>query len=166
MYMKLKVGSVDDPDIYLNAKLRKVTMDNGNKAGGISPSKYVHEADRNCKNYLKERFPADHELIKYAPNQFPLGCEPEMDTSPELLPNEASYFQTLIHVMRWVVELGRVDIVVEVSQRASFLVMPRQWHFINALHSMSYLRLKHNSVLVLNLSYPGVKQDEFKLGEN
>lgn len=31
---------------------------------------------------------------------------------------------------------------------------------------MSYLRLKHNSMLVLDLSYPGVNQDEFKSDEN
>ena len=44
--------------------------------------------------------------------------------------------------------------------------MPRQGHFINALHIMSYLRLKHNSMLVLDPSYPGVNQDEFKSEEN
>ena len=31
---------------------------------------------------------------------------------------------------------------------------------------MSYLRLKHNLMLVLDLSYPGVNQDEFKSEEN
>ena len=89
-----------------------------------------------------------------------------MDTSQELLPEEVSYFQTLIGVMRWMVGLGRVDIAVEVSQLSSFLAMPRQGHFINALHVMSYLRLKHNSMLVLDLIYPGVNQDEFKCDEN
>ena len=76
-------------------------------------------------NYLNEHFPADHELIKNAPNPFPLGYEPAMDTSPELLPEEVSYYQTSIGVMRWMVELGRVDIAVEVSQLLSFLIMPR-----------------------------------------
>ena len=37
---------------------------------------------------------------------------------------------------------------------------------MNALHIMSYLRLKHNSMLVLNTSYPSVNQDEFKSEEN
>ena len=64
------------------------------------------------------------------------------------------------------VELGRVDIAVEVSQLPSFLVMPSQGHFINSLHTMSCLRVKHNSMLVLNPSYPGVNQDEFKSEEN
>ena len=51
MYMKLKVGSVGDPDIYMGAKLMKVTMDDGNKAWGVSPSKYVPETVRNYELY-------------------------------------------------------------------------------------------------------------------
>jgi len=66
--------------------------------------------------------------------------------------------------MRRMAELGRVDI--EVLHLSPFLVMPRQGHFINALHVMSYLHLKHNSVLVPDRSYPGVNQDEFKSDEN
>ena len=42
-----KIKSFRDPDIYLGAKLRKVTLDNGVEAWGHSPSKYVQEADRN-----------------------------------------------------------------------------------------------------------------------
>ena len=59
---------------------------------------------------MKENLLIDFELLKYAPNPFPIGYEPEMDVSRELNPDEASYFQTIIGVMRWMVELGRVDI--------------------------------------------------------
>ena len=106
-------------------------MDNGNKAWRISPLKYMQEAVHFCENYLKEHFPADHELVKNTPHPFLLGYEPKMDTSPEMSPEEASYFRTPIGVMRWMVELGRVDIAVEVSQLSLFLAMPRQGHFIN-----------------------------------
>ena len=36
------------------------------------------------------------------------------DISEELGPQEASYYQSLIWILRWIVELGRVDICVEV----------------------------------------------------
>ena len=75
-----------------------------------------------------------------------------MDVSPLLLPDEASYFQTIIGVMRWMVDLGRIYIAVEVSQISSFLAMPRQGHLVNALHIMSYLKIKHNSRLLLDPS--------------
>ena len=55
----------------------------------------------------------EYELIANAPNPFPLGYEPCMDVYPLLSPDEASYFQTVIRVMRWRVEMGRIDIDVE-----------------------------------------------------
>ena len=76
---------------------------------------------RNCQKYLKENLSDEYKLIANAPNPFPLGYEPCMDVSPLLLPDEASYFQTIICVMRWMVELGRIDIDVEVSQILLFL---------------------------------------------
>ena len=79
-----------------------------------------------------------------------------MDVSPLFFPDEASYFQTIIGVMSWMVELGRLDIAVEVLQLSYFLSMPRQEHLVNALHIMSYLKIKHNSRLVLDPSYPGI----------
>ena len=113
--VKLKESSVGDPDIYLGAKLKKVQMYNDVWCWYISPSKYVQEAVRNCQNYLKENLSDDYELIANAPNPFLLGYEPCMDVSPLVSPDEASYFQTIIGVIRWMVELGRMDIYVEVS---------------------------------------------------
>ena len=89
----------------------------------------------NCKNYSKENLYDEYELIANAPNPFPLGYERCMDVSPFLLPDEAYYFQTIIGVMRWMVELGRIDIAVEVSQISSFLEMPRQGNLVNTLQS-------------------------------
>ena len=76
---------------------------------------------RNCQKSLKENLSDEYELIANAHNPFPLGYEPFMDVSPLLSPDEESYFQTIIGVMRWMVELGRIDIAVEVSQISSFL---------------------------------------------
>ena len=88
-----------------------------------------------------------------------------MDVSPELPPDQASYYQTIIGVMRWMVELGRVDIAVEISQLSSFLAMPRRGHMVSALHVMSYLKIKHNSRLVLDPTYPDITHSEFSLDQ-
>ena len=89
-----------------------------------------------------------------------------MDVYPLLSPDEASYFQTIIGVMRWMVDLGRMGIAVEVLQISSFLSMPRQGHLVNELNIMSYLKIKHNSRLVLEPSYPGIDISDFKSNEN
>ena len=165
-FMKLNEISVGDPDIYLGAKLKKVQMDNDVWYWSISPSKYIQEALHNCKNYLKENFSDEYELIVNAPNPFTLGYEQCTDVSPLLSPDEASYFQNIIGVMIWMVELGRIDIAVEISQPSFFLAMPRQGHLVNALHIMSYLKINHKSRLVLDPSYPGIDMSEFKSNDN
>ena len=89
-----------------------------------------------------------------------------MDVSPFMLPDEVSYYQTIVGEMRWMVELGRVDISVEVSQLSSFLVMPHKGHMVSTLHIMYYLRIKHNSLLLLGPSYNYINLSEFKSYEN
>ncbi|KAL7530823.1 hypothetical protein ACHAXR_003692 [Thalassiosira sp. AJA248-18] len=99
-YFKLKQGSVGDPDMYLGAKIRLTTLPNGVNAWGMSPSKYVQEAVRNCQDQVRtnlEKF----SLPKRAENPFSMGYEPELDTSRPLDPEEASYYQSIIGIMRW-----------------------------------------------------------------
>ena len=60
--MKQKPSSVGDPDIYLGAKLRLTTLDNGVKAWGMSPSKYVQQAVVNCAKHLSEKLDNKYEI--------------------------------------------------------------------------------------------------------
>jgi hypothetical protein len=63
--------------------------------------------------------------------------------------------------MRWMAELGRIDIATEVSMLFSYLTCPREGHLENALHVMGYLQLKHNSRLIFNQTYPDIDQTAF-----
>ena len=165
-FMKLKPSSIGDPDIYLGAKLKLVELSNDTWCWSLSPSKYVQEAVRNCIKHLKSHFDAEYKLVKYAPNPFPLGYDPDTDTSPELPPEQASYYQSIIGVMRWMIELGRIDIATEVSQLSSYLAMPRKGHLLAALYVMSYLRVKHNSRIVLDPTYPDINKSQFESDED
>ena len=51
--------------------------------------------------------------------------------TPELLPIDADYFQSLIGTLRWIVELNRVDIAMETSTMASIMALPREGHLNN-----------------------------------
>jgi hypothetical protein len=57
-----------------------------------------------------------------------LNYYPEWDKTPELNPDQATFYQTQIGVLRWCVELGRIDIITEVSELNSYLAMPREGH--------------------------------------
>jgi hypothetical protein len=54
-YMPLKPSSVGDPGIYLGAKSRRTHLKNGVWAWGLSPSKYVAQAVKNCEEHLLEK---------------------------------------------------------------------------------------------------------------
>ncbi len=59
------------------------------------------------------------------------------------------------------VELGCVDIAVEVSLLLLYLAYPREGHLEAAIHVMGYLHLKHNSRLVFDPTYPILNEDNF-----
>jgi hypothetical protein len=86
---------------------------------------------------------------------------PEMDISDPLNPECLSFYQHLIGVMRWMVETGRVDIATEISLLSSHLAYPRAGHLEVALHVMGYLKQKHNTRLVFDLTYPTIDMDSF-----
>ena len=44
----------------------------------------------------------------------PKDYHPELDMSEELSPTDAAYYQSLIGILRWIVEMGRVDIALSV----------------------------------------------------
>ena len=106
-YFHLKEESVGPPSLYLGAKLSKVKLENGNDAWAMSPSQYCQAAVRNVEEYLK-----DHgaKLPTRATTPLQPNYRPEIDTSDELDPELASYYQSLVGILRWIVELGRVDI--------------------------------------------------------
>jgi hypothetical protein len=45
-----------------------------------------------------------------------------------------SRYLQLMGILRWAIELGRVDIFVEVSQLSQFQALPRQGHLEAAYH--------------------------------
>jgi hypothetical protein len=63
-----------------------------------------------------------------------------MDTTDPLDPECSSFYQLLIGVTRWMVELSRVDIATEISLHSSHLAYPREGHLDAALHVMGYLK--------------------------
>jgi hypothetical protein len=92
---------------------------------------------------------------------FPMDYCPEMDISDPLDPKCSSFYQHLIGVMRWMVELSRIDIVTEISLLSSHLAYPRVGHLEVALHVMGYLKQKHNTRLVFDPTYPTIDRDFF-----
>eukprot|EP00804_Cyclotella_cryptica_P019398 CCRYP_006588-RA/>CCRYP_006588-RA protein AED:0.13 eAED:0.13 QI:0/0/0/1/0.75/0.6/5/0/864 len=161
-YFMLKPGSLGDPDIYLGAKLKKMKLPNGVEAWAMSPARYVHQSVKNVEKYLEENLSARWKLPSKAENPFAIGYSPELDDSPELDPSLSSYYQSQIGILRWMVELGRIDMMTEVSMLASHLAMPREGHLEAIFHIYAYLKQKYNSRLAFDPTYPSIDMSDFK----
>lgn len=158
-YFKFKEGSIADPDFYLGAKVKKVQLVNGVWAWSFSSSKYIQGAVQNVEEHLKKQ---DKSLPKKAVNPFPTNYQPELDTTPELSDTKANFFQNQIGILRWMVEMGRIDQITEVSMLSSFLAMPREGHLEALYHIFAYLKNKHNSRIVFDPTYPDIDHTAFK----
>jgi hypothetical protein len=110
----------------LGCKLRKQTLTNGVEAWVQSPSKYIQEAVKNGEEYFKTKY--NLRLTNKVTSPFPAGYRPELDVTEALDEEEATYYQSQIEILRWMVEIGRVDIVTGVSLLASQLTLPRKGH--------------------------------------
>lgn len=101
-YFPMKPSSMGPPKIYLGAKIGKIQLPNGVIAYSMSMSQYVQEAVKNVETYIAKRSMA---LSKKASTPLSAGYSPEIDQSEELEETDATYYQSLIGVLRWLVEM-------------------------------------------------------------
>jgi hypothetical protein len=78
-----------------------------------------------------------------------------LDVSDELNAELCSRYAQLIGVLRWMVELGRVDIYYEVSVLSQYLASPRVGHLETVYHIFAYLHKHDKSSIVFDPSDPG-----------
>ena len=161
-YFELKEESIGDPKIYLGGHVRKVQLDNGVECWAFSSSQYVQAAVKNVEEYLDKRADNRWKLPAKAETPIQTSFRPELDVSPELEAVESSYYQSLIGVLRWMVELGRVDICLEVSMLSSHLALPREGHLEQVFHIFAYLKKYHNTEIVYDPSDPCVETSNFE----
>ena len=105
---RLKEGSVGPPEQHFGAKIKRVQLPNGNMAWSIGADKYVDNALVPVKATLEsEGMKLKCKALKPLPN----GYRPEMDISPECNAVMTQRYQAYIEILRWALELGRIDIV-------------------------------------------------------
>jgi hypothetical protein len=162
----LKDGTVEEPTLYLGADVEKF---------------YISESDDPLKirwamsstNYTKKAVAEVERELATAAYGFsclptrgiktPLASEyrPELDSSPELDHKQQNYYQGLIGVLRWICELGRLDILMPVSLMSRYLAQAREGHLNQAFHMFAYLKQYGRSRLVFDDTCPEVADTRF-----
>jgi hypothetical protein len=90
----------------------------------------------------------------------PSGYSLELDATPYCNDEEAEYFQQQIGVLRWAVELGRIDLTGATSMMASYTAAPLTGHLVALFHMFSYLKCHDRSKLVFDDSYVQVNDEQ------
>ena len=159
-YFEIKEKSIGPPKIYLGGHVRKVDLDNGAEAWAFSSSQYVQAAVKNVETYLETL--DNWKLPSKAETPIQTSYRPELDVTPVLGSNLSAYYMSLIGILRWMVELGRVDIYLEVSMMSSHMAMPRVGHLEQVLHIFAHLKKYHNTEMVFDPSEPVIDESQYE----
>ena len=160
----LKNGSVAAPTAYLGADIKQVDVggpDSGLKPRWAMSSYTYHDVARAVADV--ERTLAENGQCLKNKVTTPMADKyrPELDATDLLDPKRANYFQGLIGVLRWICELGRVDILINVAMLSRFLAAPRAGHLEQALHIFSYLKKYSRSSMVFDDARPEYDEARF-----
>jgi hypothetical protein len=159
---RLKDNAIESPTRYLGADIGKYRFDDepDKTRWTMSSDRYVKEAIRNVETELKASGSSLPTVSSKKGTPIKSGYRPELDFSSFLGDADANYYQNLIGVLRWMVELGRLDIYLEVSLLSAYNAQPREGHLEQVLHIFAYLKSHDRSRLLFDDTQPVVKHGQ------
>jgi hypothetical protein len=124
--------------LYLVANISRVQLPAGREVWATSPKTYIQNSLLVVERFLSEDG-EDYALRSNIKNLFPTGYKPEIDVTDELVSAElASRYMQFIGILRWAVEIGRINIYLEVSLLSQYQANPRLGHLEAIYHIFSY----------------------------
>ena len=156
---KLKGDKAEVPEMYLGGGVKQVETASGTKCWTLTSEKYVKTAVANVEEKLAK---SNLRLPSKCGTPFTSGYVPSEDTSSELDGNGTRYYQELIGVLRWAIELGRVDMLLEVALLSSHLALPRSGHLQQVYHIFGYLKESPRRRIFFDPDHPKISEDRFQ----
>ena len=156
---KLKGDKAAIPDMYIGASLSYAETINRNKCWSMSSAKYVQTAIDNIGKTLRKK---GRKSPAKCVTPITYKYRSEEDETSELLGKKMTYFQELIGILRWAIEIGRADILLEVTQLSSHLATPRNGHMEQVYHIFGYLKENLERKIYLDPDHPDVKESRFQ----
>ena len=150
---------MEEPDNYLGADMSQMDNEHGDLCWAMSSDKYCQALVKNVEERLEKkglRLPS--KCILPLSN----GYKPELDCTAELKADGVQWYQEIIGQLRWAIELGRVDILLETSLMSTHLALPREGHLEQVLHIVGYIKSHKKIRILFDSAYPKVKESWFK----
>jgi hypothetical protein len=155
---KLKGDKASAPDMCLGVTLEKKTNSKGVHCWTMSPEKHVKAAIENVEKKLGGELPFSK---GQCPTLMRTDYHPAENTSAELDAEGLRCYQELIGVLRWAVEIGRLDILLEISLLSSHLALPRKGHLEQVCHIFAYLKHGSRRPIYLDPSHPSISKTSY-----
>ena len=149
----LKPDSIKEPTTFLGASVTKHRLDGTDyDTWALGSKEYLVEALRVVKSRISD--PKYNIRLKTkVSGTLPSGYRPELDKTELVDDDTATLYMQLIGILRWLVELGRVDVCAEVSMMSAYNAMPREDHFHAVLHIFGYLQSNLDWQLAMDCGY-------------
>ena len=90
------------------------------------------------------------------------GYQPEMDMSLELKQDGLQWYQEMIRILWWVVELGQVNVLLEMALMSTDLAMLRWGHLEQLHHMFGYLKANPKQKLFFDPQHLNIDKRAFK----
>ena len=130
--------TVIPPDQYLGANIGKWKFSEGSNYWWM-----------NCRDYIANKINLTQKLMSQKGKVFLYGkrvkrpvlmsYRTELNVSQSLNPKKTQKYQQFVGIARWIIKLGRVDILYEVSLLSSHLDIPRKGHTEALMEIFFYL---------------------------
>ena len=156
---KIKDDKIEEPEMYLGATMEKITLASGQTCWSMNSDQYVKAAVTNVEEKLAK---SGRRLPSKCSSPLKAGYKPELDVSGELKGDGLHYYQELIGVLRWAVEIGRLDVLLEVSLMSAHLALPREGHLEQLFHVFGYLKEHPKRKLAFDAQHPMIDERRFK----
>ncbi len=159
---RYEIKDLGKPETYLGAVIAKQQLSDGSEAWSKSANKYVQNALDTVQTLFNED--GRGQKIHKRRTPLPAGYKPELEMTEELSDDMMSGCRQLIGILRWAVELGRIDILYEVGLMSQYQAVAREGHLEALYHIFGYLSTKKKVKLVFDPN--DVEVDEAAFNRN
>ena len=136
-------GNDGPPTLYLGTTIGKY-HENQYECWTMSATRYLEGALKIVKERIGTTLPKNVDTLMI------LAYNPELDTSPELNDDQYNFYLNFIGILKWAVELGRVNIAYATATLSCFSANPRAGHMEAVMRVFAYLKRHTKSKLVLD----------------
>ena len=150
---KLKGAKAETPDMYLGATIQNAENADRTTCWTMSSEKYVKAAVENVELNLSK---SQHMMPSRCVNPMSTSYHPSEDVSKEMNVQGVQTYQELIGILRWAVEIVRVDILLEVSLLSSHLALPRVGHLQAVYRIFGYFKQVPKRKLYFDPTKPSI----------